>query len=69
MDRHFFCAGTGWQGEHLSFDLAYQFGLGLVHSVTGSKPSSSPGNINNQNGDGKYSFYCNAISASVGWHF
>jgi long-chain fatty acid transport protein len=69
IDRHFFSAGTGWQGEHLSFDLAYQFGLGLVHSVSDSSPSSTPGRLSGQNGDGKYSFYSNAVSVSLGWHF
>jgi long-chain fatty acid transport protein len=69
MDRHFFSLGTGYQGQHLSFDLAYQIGYGPTHTVTGSTPSSTPGQVAGQNGDGKYNFYCNAISASIGWHF
>jgi long-subunit fatty acid transport protein len=69
MDRHFFSLGTGYQGKHFSLDVAYQFGLGPEHTVTGSQPSSTPGNINNQTADGKYSFYSNAISVSLGWRF
>jgi long-chain fatty acid transport protein len=70
MDRYFFSAGTGWKGRHLSFDVAYQFGFGPDHTVDGSSPSSIPArNFTRQNADGKYSFYSNAISVSVGWHF
>ncbi len=69
MDRHFFSVGTGWKGEHLSFDIAYQLGYGPDHTVTGSTPSSNPGRVAGQSADGKYSFYSNALSVSVGWHF
>lgn len=69
MDRHFFSVGTGWKGEHISFDIAYQFGYGPEHTVTGSQPSSTPGQIAGQTADGKYKFYSNAISVSVGWKF
>ena len=69
MDRHFFSVGTGWRGEHLSFDIAYQFGYGPEHTVTGSTPSSTPGQVAGQTADGKYNFYSNAVSLSVGWHF
>lgn len=69
MDRDFFSLGTGYQGRHLSFDIAYQFGYGPTHTVSGSQPSSTPGNLAYQNADGKYSFYSNALSVSVGWHF
>jgi long-chain fatty acid transport protein len=69
MDRHFFSLGTGYQGKHFSFDIAYQFGLGPTHTVTGSTPSSTPGLIAYQTADGKYSFYSNAVSVSLGWRF
>jgi long-chain fatty acid transport protein len=69
MDRHFFSVGPGWKGRHLSFDVAYQFGFGPEHAVTGSQPSTIPGTTTGQNADGKYSFYSHAVSISVGWHF
>ena len=69
MDRQFVSVGTGYKGEHLSFDIAYQFGWAQTHTVTGSTPSSTPGLIANQTADGKYDFSSSAISVSVGWHF
>ena len=69
MDRYFFSAGTGYKGKHFNFDIAYQFGYGPTHTVTGSKPPSTPGQIVNQNANGKYDFISHAISASVGWRF
>jgi long-chain fatty acid transport protein len=69
MDRHFFSVGTGWKGRHLSFDVAYQFGYGPEHTVTGSNPSSAPAGSSGQNADGTYSFYSHAVSISAGWHF
>ncbi len=69
MNRHFFSVGTGYQGRHLSFDVAYQFGYGPEHTVTGSSPSSSPGFSAGQTADGQYGFHSSAVSVSVGWHF
>ena len=69
MTRQFFSLGTGYKGEHLSFDVAYQFGYAQTHTVTGSAPSSTPGNISGQTADGKYGFDSGAVSVSVGWHF
>jgi long-chain fatty acid transport protein len=69
LDRHFFSVGTGWQGKHWSFDAAYQFGYGPDHTVAGSTPSSTPGQAAGQNADGKYKFYSNALSLSVGYRF
>ncbi|HEY2329876.1 MAG TPA: outer membrane protein transport protein [Verrucomicrobiae bacterium] len=69
MDRHFFSIGTGYQGQHLSFDLAYQLGYGPTHTVTGSKPSTRPGTIAGQTADGQYGFNSSAVSVSLGWHF
>lgn len=69
MDRQFVSLGTGYKGEHFSFDIAYQFGWAQPHTVTGSTPSSTPGQIAGQTADGKYGFNSSAISISVGWHF
>jgi long-chain fatty acid transport protein len=69
MDRHFFSVGAGWKGRHLNFDIAYQMGYGPDHTVAGSTPSSTPGQIANQTADGKYGFNSSAVSVSVGWHF
>lgn len=69
MDRQFVSLGTGYKGEHFSFDIAYQFGWAQTHTVTGSTPSSTPGQIAGQTADGKYGFSSSAISISVGWHF
>ena len=41
MDRYFFSAGAGYKGKHFNFDIAYQFGYGPTHTVTGSQPSST----------------------------
>jgi long-chain fatty acid transport protein len=69
MDRHFFSVGTGYKGRRFNFDVAYQFGYAPEHTVSGSKPSSTPGLVTGQNADGKYDFYSHAVSISVGWHF
>jgi long-chain fatty acid transport protein len=69
MDRHFFSAGTGYKGKTIDFDIAYQFGYGPDHTVTGSTASSKPSKFSGQDADGTYSFISHAISVSVGWHF
>ncbi len=69
MDRHLFSVGTGYKGDHLSFDVAYQLGYGPTHTVTDSQASSSPGQVSGQTANGKYDFFSNALSVSVGWHF
>jgi long-chain fatty acid transport protein len=69
MDRFFFSAGTGYKGKHFNFDIAYQFGYGPTHTVTGSKPSSSPAVSTGQTANGDYNFTSHAVSASVGWRF
>jgi len=63
-DRHFFSVGLGHKGQHLDFDIAYQFGYGPDRTVTGNTPSAA-----GQTADGTYSFISNAVSVSVGWHF
>ena len=69
MDRYFLSAGTGYKGKHFNFDIAYQFGYGLTHTVTGSQPPSAPGGPAGQNANGKYDFISHAVSVSVGWRF
>ena len=69
MDRYFLSAGTGYQGKHFNWDIAYQFGYGPTHTVTGSQPPSAPGGPAGQNANGKYDFNSQAVSVSVGWRF
>jgi len=69
MDRYFLSAGIGYIGKHFNFDIAYQFGYGPTHTVTGSKPSSIPAVASGQNANGSYDFISHAVSASVGWRF
>jgi long-chain fatty acid transport protein len=64
LDRHFFSLGTGYRGEHFSFDVAYQFGIGPTHTVTGSAPS-----MIGQTANGDYKYLSNAVMVSVGYHF
>lgn len=67
MDRHFFSLGTGYQGKHFSFDVAYQFGYGPDRTVTGSPaPLGYPASYHPA--DGTYSFISQAVMLSVGWH-
>jgi long-chain fatty acid transport protein len=69
MDRHFFSVGTGHKGKRFDCDIAYQFGYGPTHTVTGSTPSSTPGRSNNQKADGNYDFISHAVLVTVGLHF
>jgi len=69
MDRQFFSAGAGRDGKTFDFDITYQFGYGPTHTVTGSKPSSTPGLSAGQSADGKYGFHSNALMLTVGIHF
>jgi long-chain fatty acid transport protein len=69
MDRHFFSIGAGRKGKIFDFDVAYQFGYGPTRTVTGSTPSSTPGQFAGQSADGKYSFNSQAIIVSAGLHF
>ena len=69
LDRHFFSIGTGFKGKRFDFDIAYQFGYGPAHTVTGSKPSSTPGFYAGENADGKYDFISHAVQLTVGMHF
>ena len=69
MDRYFFSAGAGYKGKRFNFDIAYQFGYGPTHTVTGSHPSSLSGGIAGQTADGKYDFISHAVMVTVGVHF
>jgi len=69
LDRHFFSIGAGRKGKKLDFDVAYQFGYGPARTVTGSTPSSTPGQISGQTADGTYDFISHALLVTVGWHF
>jgi long-chain fatty acid transport protein len=69
MDRHFFSVGGGVRGKLLEFDLAYQFGYGPARTVTGSTPSSTPGQFAGQTADGTYDFLSHALLITVGMHF
>jgi long-chain fatty acid transport protein len=69
MDRHFFSIGTGHKGKRFDFDIAYQLGYGPAHTVTGSTPSSTPGQFAGQNANGTYHFISQAVLVTVGMHF
>jgi long-chain fatty acid transport protein len=69
LDRYFFSAGTGYKGKHFNCDIAYQFGYGPTHTVTGSKPATTPAVSTGQTANGDYSFISHAVSVSVGWRF
>jgi len=70
MDRDFFSLGTGFKGKTFDFDVAYQFGYGPSHTVTGSTSSTTAiTGSNGQNADGKYGFTSSAVMVSVGLHF
>ncbi len=68
MDRHFFSVGVGHKGRRFDFDVAYQFGYGPAHTVTGSTPSTA-GQIAGQSADGTYHFISDAVFVTVGLHF
>jgi len=69
LDRHFFTVGVGRKGKRFDFDIAYQFGYGPSHEVTGSLPSSQPGRAVGQNADGTWGFTSHAVLLTVGLHF
>jgi len=69
MDRHFFSVGAGCKGKRFDFDLAYQFGYGPAHTVSGSTPSSLSGLNSGETADGTYKFISHAILVTVGMRF
>jgi long-chain fatty acid transport protein len=69
LNRHFFTVGAGHKGRWFDVDIAYQFGYGPDHTVSGSVASSSPGLNAGQNADGTYHFISHAIMLTVGIRF
>ena len=69
LDRHFISAGVGYRGKRFDFDVAYQFGYGPAHTVTGSQPSSTVTQVTGQRADGTYDFISHAVVLTVGMHF
>lgn len=69
LDRHFVTLGVGQRGRRFDFDVAYQFGYGPDHTVSGSTPSSQPGLFSGQRADGTYGFISHALFVSVGVRF
>lgn len=69
LDRHFFSAGIGYKGKRFDCDVAYQFGYGPAHTVTGSTPSSLSGQFSGQTANGTYDFISHAVLVTVGMHF
>lgn len=60
LDKHFLSAGTGYQGQHWGFDLAYQFGFGPDRDVT---------SVSNPSINGTYSYVSHAVFVSLGYQF
>jgi long-chain fatty acid transport protein len=69
LDRHFISAGVGYRGKRFDLDVAYQFGYGPAHTVSGSTPSSTPGRFAGQNANGTYEFISHVVQVTVGMHF
>ncbi len=69
LDRHFGSVGAGFSGKRYGFDLAYQFGYGPAHTVTGSTAPSTPGRNAGQNADGTYDFISHAVLLTLEWRF
>ena len=72
LDRHFLSVGAGYKGKRFDCDIAYQFGYGPAHTVTGSTPPivfSNFGNPITSTADGKYDFISQAVLVTVGMHF
>ena len=69
LDRYFFSVGAGHKGRRFDFDIAYQFGYGPTHTVTGSTPSTIGGQIAGQTADGNYDYISHAVLVTVGMHF
>jgi long-chain fatty acid transport protein len=59
-DRHLFSVGLGKSYKHLTWDAAYQLGIGPSRSVSGDT---------NPAYNGSYEFLSNALSFDIGWHF
>lgn len=69
LDRNLLSIGFGHKGKKIDFDIAYQLGFAFDRTVSGSTPSSTPGQFSGQSADGKYGFSSSALMVSVGLHF
>jgi len=69
LNRNFFSLGTGFSGKRFNFDIAYQLGFAFKRQVSGSTPSTTPGQFAGQTADGTYGFSSSAIIATVGMNF
>ncbi len=69
LDRHFFSVGAGFKGKRYGLDVTYQFGYGPARTVTGSVPSSTPGQFAGQSADGTYDFTSHAVMLTWGLQF
>jgi len=70
LDRHFFCAGAGFKGKTFDFDVAYQFGYGPAHTVTGSTSSTAAITASSgETGDGTYNYISHAVLVTLGMRF
>ena len=70
LDRHFLSAGVGFRGKRFDMDLAYQFGYGPDHTVTGSTPPFKPRpSAGGQTANGTYDFLSHMVLITVGMHF
>jgi long-chain fatty acid transport protein len=71
LDRHFFSIGIGRDSKRFDFDVAYQFGYGPPHTVSGSTPSTSLAQISAgaHPADGTYRFTSDALIVTLGLHF
>ena len=72
LDRHFFSVGIGHDSKRFDFDVAYQFGYGPSHPVSGSTPTTPLGETSSATpnvADGKYRFISNALILTLGLHF
>jgi long-chain fatty acid transport protein len=69
LNRHFGSVGVGLQGKRYDLDIAYQFGYGPAHTVTGSSAPSTPGQNAGQNADGTYEFISHALMITIGVRF
>ena len=67
LDRHFITVGVGHKWEHVSLDVAYQFGFGPARTVNGSAPSGFAPPY--ESADGKYEFISHAVLVTAAYHF
>jgi long-chain fatty acid transport protein len=69
LDRHFVSLGSGYESATLQFHLAYQFGYGPDHTVSGSTGPNHWARVRGQDSDGTYSFVSHTLLASLTFKF